>query len=72
MTAAPCVTPLARAPPDLRSLRIGESVILCGAALLQLLTLPISASLLARARYHASGIPSRVDTIDELADRPSE
>ena len=41
-----------------------------GAALLQLLTLPISASLLARATYHAGGIPSRVDAVDELADGP--
>jgi multicomponent Na+:H+ antiporter subunit G len=39
-----------------------------GAALLQFLTLPISASLLARATYHARGIPSRVDAVDELAD----
>ena len=40
-----------------------------GAAASQFLTLPISASLLARATYHARGIPSRVDAIDELADR---
>ena len=40
-----------------------------GAAGLQLLTLPISASLLARATYHARGIPNRVDAVDELADR---
>ncbi len=40
-----------------------------GAAALQFLTLPISASLLARATYHARGIHSRVDAIDELADR---
>ena len=40
-----------------------------GAALLQFLTLPISASLLARVTYHARGIPSPVDAVDELADR---
>jgi multicomponent Na+:H+ antiporter subunit G len=40
-----------------------------GAALLQLLTLPISAFLLARATYLARRIPSPVDTIDELAGR---
>lgn len=38
------------------------------AALLQILTLPISASLIARATYLARGIPSRVDAIDEFAD----
>lgn len=41
-----------------------------GAALLQLLTLPISTSLLARATYHAEGIPNRVDAVDDLAERP--
>jgi multicomponent Na+:H+ antiporter subunit G len=39
------------------------------AALLQLLTLPIAASLIARAAYLARGIPSRVDTVDEFAER---
>jgi multicomponent Na+:H+ antiporter subunit G len=39
------------------------------AALLQLLTLPISASLIARATYRARAIDNRVDTVDELADR---
>ncbi len=38
------------------------------AALLQLLTLPIAASLIARATYLARGIPSGVDTVDEFAD----
>jgi multicomponent Na+:H+ antiporter subunit G len=38
------------------------------AALLQLLTLPISASLLARATYRARGIEHRVDDVDELAE----
>ena len=38
------------------------------AALLQILTLPISASLLGRATYLARGIPNRVDAVDELAD----
>jgi multicomponent Na+:H+ antiporter subunit G len=38
------------------------------AALLQILTLPISASLIARATYLARGIPSRVDAVDELAE----
>ncbi len=42
-----------------------------GAGLLQLLTLPISAFLLARATYLARGVPSRVDIVDELADRPT-
>lgn len=39
------------------------------AALLQLLTLPISASLIARATYRAHGIEHRLDSIDELAAR---
>jgi multicomponent Na+:H+ antiporter subunit G len=38
------------------------------AALVQILTLPISASLIARATYLARGIPSRLDAIDELAE----
>jgi multicomponent Na+:H+ antiporter subunit G len=38
------------------------------AALLQLMTLPIAASLIARATYLARGIPSRVDSVDEFAD----
>jgi multicomponent Na+:H+ antiporter subunit G len=37
------------------------------AAVLQLLTLPISASLIARATYRARGIQHRVD-VDELAE----
>jgi multicomponent Na+:H+ antiporter subunit G len=40
-----------------------------GAAILQWLTLPIAASLIARSTYLARGIPSRLDTIDELAER---
>jgi multisubunit Na+/H+ antiporter MnhG subunit len=35
---------------------------------LQLLTLPVAAFLIARSTYVARGIPSRVDTIDELAE----
>ena len=35
--------------------------------MLQLLTLPIAAALIARSTYIARGIPSRVDTVDELA-----
>ena len=38
------------------------------AALLQLMTLPIAAALIARATYLARGIPSRVDSVDEFAD----
>ena len=38
------------------------------AALLQILALPISASLIARATYLAGGIPSRLDAVDELAE----
>ena len=38
------------------------------AALLQILTLPISASLIARATYLAGGISNRVDAIDEFAE----
>jgi len=37
------------------------------AALLQLLTLPISASLIARAAYRAHDIDHQMDTVDELA-----
>ena len=37
------------------------------AAILQLLTLPIGAALIARATYMARGIPHRVDAVDELA-----
>jgi len=40
-----------------------------GAAALQLLTLPISASLLARSTYFSRRIPNRLDAVDELADR---
>ena len=40
-----------------------------GAAVLQWMTLPIAASLIARSVYVARGIPSRVDTVDELAER---
>jgi multicomponent Na+:H+ antiporter subunit G len=39
------------------------------AALLQLLTLPVAAFLIARSTYVARGIPSPVDSIDELAER---
>jgi multicomponent Na+:H+ antiporter subunit G len=39
------------------------------AALLQLLTLPVAAFLIARSTYVARGIPSRLDTVDELAER---
>jgi multicomponent Na+:H+ antiporter subunit G len=38
------------------------------AAVLQLLTLPISASLIARATYLARGIEHRLDIVDELAE----
>lgn len=38
------------------------------AALLQLLTLPIGASLLARATYLARGIPTELDAVDEFAE----
>jgi multicomponent Na+:H+ antiporter subunit G len=37
------------------------------AALLQLMTLPISASLIARATYMARGIEHHLDSVDELA-----
>jgi multicomponent Na+:H+ antiporter subunit G len=40
-----------------------------GAALLQLLTLPISASLIARSTYLARDTPTHVDVTDELAAR---
>lgn len=40
-----------------------------GAAALQLLTLPISASLLARSTYFSRRIPTPLDAVDELADR---
>jgi multicomponent Na+:H+ antiporter subunit G len=42
------------------------------AALLQLLTLPISASLIARATYLARGIEHRLDDVDELAEADRE
>ena len=42
------------------------------AALLQLLTLPISASLIARATYRSSDIEHRVDDVDELAEAEDE
>ena len=42
------------------------------AAVLQLLTLPISASLIARATYLARGIEHRVDRVDELAEAHGE
>ena len=37
------------------------------AGLLQVLTSPISANLMSRATYRATGIPHRVDATDELA-----
>lgn len=40
-------------------------VILAG--VLQVLTSPISANLMSRATYRASGIPHNVDAVDELA-----
>ncbi len=40
-----------------------------GAAVLQLLTLPISASLLARSTHFSRRIPTPLDAVDELADR---
>lgn len=42
------------------------SLLLAGA--LQLLTMPVGANLMSRATYRARGIPSTVDTIDELAE----
>lgn len=42
------------------------------AALLQLMTLPISASLIARATYLARGIEHRLDGVDELAEADRE
>lgn len=42
------------------------------AALLQLLTLPISASLIARAAYRAHDIDHQMDTVDELAEAEAE
>jgi multicomponent Na+:H+ antiporter subunit G len=42
------------------------------AALLQLLTLPISASLIARAAYRSPDIEHRVDDVDELAEAEGE
>jgi multicomponent Na+:H+ antiporter subunit G len=41
------------------------SLLLAGA--LQLLTMPVGANLMSLATYRARGIPSTVDTIDELA-----
>jgi multicomponent Na+:H+ antiporter subunit G len=43
------------------------SLVLAGA--LQVLTMPVGANLLSRATYRARGIPSTVDTVDELADQ---
>lgn len=38
------------------------------AAGIQILTLPVAATLIARSTYLADGIPHRVDTVDELAE----
>jgi multicomponent Na+:H+ antiporter subunit G len=38
------------------------------AAVLQVLTMPVGANLMSRATYRARGIPSTVDTVDELAE----
>jgi multicomponent Na+:H+ antiporter subunit G len=46
----------------------GADLVLIG--VLQLLTLPVAATMLARAAYRAEGIRNRIDTVDELADRP--
>ena len=43
------------------------SLLLAGA--LQIFTVPVGANLMSRATYRARGIPSTVDTIDELAQR---
>jgi multicomponent Na+:H+ antiporter subunit G len=43
------------------------SLLLAGA--LQVLTLPVAATLMARATYRAEGIRHEVDTVDELAER---
>jgi multicomponent Na+:H+ antiporter subunit G len=42
------------------------------AAVLQLLTLPISATLIVRAAYRARGIENRLDAVDELADSEAD
>ena len=42
------------------------------AAVLQLLTLPISASLIARATYRAPEIEHHLDDVDELAEAEGE
>jgi multicomponent Na+:H+ antiporter subunit G len=42
------------------------------AAILQLTTLPISVSLIARATYLAGGIEHRLDSVDELAEADRE
>jgi multicomponent Na+:H+ antiporter subunit G len=42
------------------------SLLLAGA--LQVLTLPVAASMMSRATYRAAGIRHEVDTVDELAE----
>jgi multisubunit Na+/H+ antiporter MnhG subunit len=37
------------------------------AGVLQVITSPVGANLISRATYRASGIPNRLDTVDELA-----
>ena len=41
------------------------------AGILQVITMPVGANLMNGAVYRAVGIPHRVDTVDELADRES-
>lgn len=42
------------------------------AALLQVLTMPVGANLIARSTYRASGIPLHLDDVDELADHEDD
>jgi multicomponent Na+:H+ antiporter subunit G len=47
---------------------INDVTTLALAAFLQVLTLPVAANLIASATYRATGVPLRIDTVDELRD----
>jgi multicomponent Na+:H+ antiporter subunit G len=57
---------LAGAAVGLSSANDITSLVLAG--ILQVLTMPVGANLVARATYRGRGIPTTVDTIDELAE----
>jgi multicomponent Na+:H+ antiporter subunit G len=46
---------------------LGDVTLVVLAGVLQVITSPVGANLISRATYRASGIPNRLDAVDELA-----